>query len=448
MPTLLRRFALLLAVILAAYATSPASAAVEVQRVVSPGGIEAWLVEDHANPVVSLALAFRGGAAALDRSGKEGTTELLAAMMNEGAGDLDSQAFQRALEENSIDFRFDAGRDAFEGSIRTLTRHRDLAFDLLRLALTVPRFDADAVDRVRAQLLASLAQKVEDPDYIAARAWWRLAFPDHPYGRPVDGTAESVAALGADDLRGAVGEAFARDRLVLAAVGDITASELALLLDRTFGQVPAASPAVEVPRAEPVLGDTVVIERDVPQSVAVFGQGGIDRDDPDFYAAYVLNYILGGGGFASRLTEEVREKRGLAYGVSTYLNTLEHSAVWQGQVATQNERVAESLHLIRDEWRRMAETGPTAEELSDAKTYLTGSFPLRLTSTGSLAGFLVDIQLQELGIDYVEKRNGLIEAVSLDDVKRVAARLMTPDRLSFVIVGRPKGVEPTRAAPG
>jgi len=191
-----------------------------------------------------------------------------------------------------------------------------------------------------------------------------------------------------------------------------------------------------------------VIERDVPQSVAVFGQGGIDRDDPDFYAAYVLNYIFGGGGFASRLTEEVREKRGLAYGVSTYLNTLEHSAVWQGQVATQNERVAESLHLIRDEWRRMAETGPIAEELSDAKTYLTGSFPLRLTSTGSLAGFLVDIQLQELGIDYVEKRNGLIESVTLDDVKRVAARLMTPDRLSFVIVGRPKGIEPTRAAPG
>ena len=448
MPTLLGQLALPLALILGAFMGQPPSAAAEVQRVTSSGGIEAWLVEDHANPVVSLALAFRGGAAALDRLGKEGTTELLAAMMNEGAGDLDSQAFQRALEENSIDFRFDAGRDDFEGSIRTLSRHRDLAFNLLRLALTAPHFDVNAVERVRAQLLASLAQKVEDPDYIAALAWWRLAFPDHPYGRPVNGTAESVAALGADDLRRAVADAFARDQLLLAVAGDITAGELALLLDRTFGQLPAASPAVEVPPAAPILGDTVVIERDVPQSVAVFGQGGIDRDDPDFYAAYVLNYILGGGGFASRLTEEVREKRGLAYGVSTYLNALEHSAVWQGQVATQNERVAESLHLIRDEWRRMALSGPTTEELGDAKTYLTGSFPLRLTNTQSVAGFLVNIQLQKLGIDYVEKRNGLIEAVTLDDVKRVASRLMTPDRLSFVIVGRPKGVEPTRAAPG
>jgi zinc protease len=422
-------------------------AAVDVERVVSPGGIEAWLVENHANPILSMTLAFRGGSAVLDTATRSGTTELLSGLMNEGAGPYDSQDFQKALEEHSIDFSFEASRDSFEGHLRTLTQYRELAFELLRLSLTDLRFDTDAVERVRAQIMANLARQAEDPDDIAGKAWWRMVFPDHPYGRSVEGTPETVAAISVDDLRRAVTIGFVRKHLKLGFVGDITPAELGPLLDKTFGGLPMDADRPQVAVAKPVLGDTAVISRDVPQSTVVFGQEGIDRKDPDFYAALVLNYILGGGGFASRLTEEVREKRGLAYGVGTYLTTLDYADLWQGDVATQNARVGQSIDLIRQEWKRMADAGPTEKELSDAKTFLTGSFALRLDSTGSIAQFLVGIQIQDLGIDYPQKRNSYIDAVTLEDVRRVAKRL-DPAKLSFVVVGRPEGVAATREAPG
>jgi zinc protease len=444
---MMQRLAALGFALLLLLAAPPARGAVDVVRVVSPGGIEAWLVENHANPILSMTMAFRGGATVIDEATRAGTGELLAGMMNEGAGPHDSQTFQRLLEEHSIGFEFDVGRDSFEGSIRTLSQYRELAFELLRLSLTELRLDADAVERVRAQLIAILAREAEDPDAIASKAFWRMSFPDHPYGRPVGGTPETVSAITIEELRRAASVTFVREHLVLGVVGDITPAELGPLLDRTFGTLPASVARPEVTVAQPDLGDVAVIQREVPQSTVLFGQPGIDRQDPDFYAAFVLNYILGGGGFASRLTEEVREKRGLAYGVSTWLNTLDYADLWQGQVATQNARVGETLGLIRQEWKRLAEEGPTEKELEDAKTFLTGSFALRLNSTGSIAQFLVGIQIQKLGIDYPEKRNSYIEAVTLDDVRRVAKRL-DPAQLTFVVIGQPEGVEATREAPG
>jgi zinc protease len=443
---MMQRLAALGFALLVCLATPGARAAVKVERVISPGGIEAWLVENHANPILSMTMAFRGGAAVIDAATRPGTGELLAGMMNEGAGPHDSQAFQRLLQEHSIGFEFDLGRDSFEGSVRTLTRYRDLAFDLVRLSLTELRLDADAVERVRAQQIAVLAREAEDPDAIASKAFWRMTFPDHGYGRPVGGTPESAAAITIEELRRAASVTFLRDHLILGVVGDITPAELGPLLDRTFGALPASAERPEITMAQPAFGDVAVIDRDVPQSTVAFGQPGMDRKDPDFYAAFVLNYILGGGGFASRLTAEVREKRGLAYGVSTWLTTLDYADLWQGQVATQNARVGETLDLIRQEWRRLAEEGPTEKELADAKTFLTGSFALRLDSTGSIADFLVGIQVQELGIDYPERRNQYIDAVTLEDVRRVARRL-DPAQLTFVVIGKPEGVEATREAP-
>ena len=444
---MMQRLAALGIALFVSVAAAPAEAAVKVERVVSPGGIEAWLVENHDNPILSMTMAFRGGATVIDAATRPGTGELLAGMMNEGAGPHDSQAFQRLLQEHSIGFDFDVGRDSFEGSIRTLTSYRELAFDLVRMALTDLHLEKGAVERVRAQLIATLAREAEDPDAIASKAFWRMSFPDHPYGKPVGGTPETVGAITIEELRRAAQVTFLKDHLVLGVVGDITPAQLGPLLDRTFGALPASAERPEPGPAQPAFGGVAVIQREVPQSTVTFGQPGVDRQDPDFYAAFVLNYILGGGGFASRLTEEVREKRGLAYGVSTWLTTLDYADLWQGQVATQNARVGEVLDLIRKEWERLAKEGPTATELEDAKTFLTGSFALRLNSTGSIAQFLVGIQVQELGIDYPEKRNQYIEAVTLDDVRRVAQRL-DPAELSFVVIGQPEGVAATREAPG
>lgn len=420
--------------------------AVEVERVVSPGGIEAWLVEDHTNPIISLELAFRGGAA-LDPEGKAGLANMVSGLIDEGAGELDSQAFQARLEDQSIRLRFSAGMDTFGGELTTLTENADAAFDLLRLALTEPRFDAEPVARIRSQILAGIAQDSEDPGSIARRSLFGRLYPDHPYGRPAEGTLDSVAAIATEDLERFVAQRFARDRLVIGVVGDITPDALAAKLDQTFLALPEAGGSAAVADVEPEDGGgVIVVEKNMPQSVVAFGQDGLRRSDPDYYAAYIVNHILGGGSFSSRLYEEVREKRGLAYSVYSYLNPLDHSALLLGGVATQNARVAESLDLIRKEWRRMAEEGPTAQELDDAKTFLTGSFPLRFTSSGRIAGMLVGMQLEDLGIDYLDTRNAKIEAVTLDQARAVARRLLAPEAITVVVVGRPDGVVATSPA--
>ena len=414
--------------------------AFKIEKVTSPGGIEAWLVREHTIPIIAINFAFRAGAV-LDPEGKEGLADMVSSLLDEGAGTLDSQAFQTRLEDIVASLGFRAGRDTFRGNLRTLSKYRNDAFHLLRLALTSPRFDAKPVARIRAQLIVALKRHAEDPDSIAGRLWFKTVFPDHPYGRPVDGRIGSIQAITTDDLKGFVSRRLARDNLVIGVVGDITADELAVRLDEMFGGLPAHAASAEVPEATPAAaGLTVVVDRDIPQSVVVFGQQAVKRDDPDYYAAYVMNRVLGAGGFSSRLNIEVREKRGLAYSVYSYLNPLDHVGLIMGGVATANARVAESLSLIRAEWKRMAEAGVDETELAAVKTYINGSFPLRLDSNRRIARILVGIQLSRLGIDYLDRRSSLIDAVTVGDIRRVAARLLKEDRLTVVVVGRPEGL--------
>jgi zinc protease len=424
-----------------------AASAVTVERVVSPGGIEAWLVRDAMVPLVAIEFSFRGGAA-LDPPGKAGLADMTTSLLDEGAGDLESQAFQQKLSDLAVEMSFSAGADTIRGSFKTLNRNRDDAVELLRLALASPRFDAQAVERIRQQILAALARRSTDPDEIAGRVWWKAVFPDHPYGAPVEGTPQSIAAVTVADMRRLVSERFARDQLIVGVVGDITPDELGPLLDRAFGGLPADGEPTNLAQATlRAAGQTFIVRQDVPQSVVVFGHAGVKRDHPDYYAAYVMNYVLGGGGFSSRLYDEVREKRGLAYSVYSYISPLDAVAVHSGGVSTENSRVGESLSVIRAEWTRMRDHGVTDEELKDAKTYLTGSFPLRFTSTGRIARMLVGMQYNDLGIDYIDRRNAYIEAVTKDDVARVAKSLLKPDELTIVVVGDPQGVEATAEAP-
>lgn len=433
----MRRFLAFVALLL--LAALPARA-VTVEKVVSPGGIEAWLVRDHSNPILAVEMAFRGGSS-VEPAAKAGLAHMVASLLDEGAGPYDSQAFQARLEDLAIGLSFEAGKDSFRGHLKTLTENREAAFEMMRLALTKPRFDKEPVERIRSQILTSLARELQDPQSVASRAWFKTVFAGHPYATPTRGEPETVKAITTADLKGYARGWLARDTLVVGAVGDITPDQLGALLDKTFKELPAKAPAIPVTDTAPKApGKVDVIPRDNPQSVAVFGEAGIKREDPDWYAAYVMNYVLGGGGFSSRLTEEVREKRGLAYSVYSYLSPYEHAGLIIGGVATENARLKESLDLIRAEWKRMAEAGPTEKELADAKTYLTGSFPLQLDSTASIAGVLVAMQMDDLGIDYLDKRNGYMEAVTLEDVKRVARRLLDPARLTVVVVGKPAGM--------
>ncbi|HJP35372.1 MAG TPA: pitrilysin family protein [Gammaproteobacteria bacterium] len=414
-----------------------------IERVVSPGGIEAWLVEESAVPVIAVEIGFAGGAR-LDPPGKEGLANMLSGLLDEGAGELDSQAFQTRLEDLSIRLRFNVGLDGFYGGVRTRTETRDEAFDLLRLALTQPRFDEEPVERIRAQLLVSLNRDKTQPNAIARRKWFETAFGEHPYARPVKGTPESLTTIADLDLRAYAKSMLGQGNLKIAVVGDIDAKALATLLDKTFGALIEESAPVDIQPVEVLTtGETFVVEREQPQSIVFFGGPGILIDDSDFFPAYVMNYILGGGGFASRLTEEVREKRGLAYGVSTYFNPYEFGGIFVGTVATDNDRIAESLGIIKSEVARLRDEGVTEEELVNAKTYLTGSFPLHFDSNSKIANQLVGYQLIGRGIDYINTRNSKIEAVISEDIARVAKRLLDPDALTVVIVGKPNGVEQT-----
>jgi zinc protease len=439
----------------AASLSSTSARAMNIQKVVSPKGIEAWLVEDHTLPLVALQFGFPGGTSQ-DIAGKEGLAYFVSGMMDEGAGDIKSAEFQERLEALAIDFSFDASRDAFTGGVKTLTKNRDEAFRLLKLALTAPRMDQDAVDRVREQILSSIKMDNEDPEKLASAAWFKLVFDGHPYANPVKGTQESIRSVTSQDLKDYVHASFSRQRLNVAVVGDINAEELSKALDVVFGDLPEKSQLRTVPEAEwRAKASSTVIPLAVPQSVVTFGQPGPKRKDPDFTAAYILNYIIGGGGFSSKLMQEVREKRGLAYSVYTYLYPLDRAGIMLGGVATKNEAVSQSIGVIQEELGRIATNGPTPEELENAKRYLTGSYALRFDSSVKIANTLLWIQIEDLGIDYIAKRNSLVESVTLDDVKRVAAKLIKPGSLVITVVGQPVGlsasdkafVPPTNPAP-
>ena len=413
--------------------------AMKIKSVTSPAGIKAWFVEEHSVPLMAMRFAFEGGSAQ-DPEGREGLANFLTGMLDEGAGDLPSSEFQERMEEIAMRMSFEDGRDRLYGSFETLTVNRDEAVKLLKLALTKPRFDQPAVERIRKQLQAGLAFAARDPNRTASKEWFRYAFPTHAYGRPSRGDEKSIAAISAQDLEGYRSRIFARDNLKVVIVGDITEVEVGALLDEVFGDLPEKADLRDIPQVKPTAGKRQVVEMNVPQSVAVFGMGSIKRKDPEFMAAFVLNHIIGGGGFASKLMEEVREKRGLAYSVYSYINPFRSSSVMLGSVATKNEAIGKSLEVIREELKKMAENGPTQEELDNAKDYLIGSYPLRFDTNAKIANQLLGILVEDMGIDYIDKRNDLVRAVTLDDVKRVATNLLKPENLLVTIVGKPQGL--------
>ena len=418
---------------------SAAAALTAVQDITTPGGIRAWLVEDRSIPFTALEIRFQGGGV-LDPADKRGATNLMVGLLEEGAGDLDARAYARSVEELAAQFSFDIGDDSISVSARFLTENRDQAVALLRAALVAPRFDADALDRVRGQVLSGLRSDATDPQAIAGRVWDAMLFGDHPYAQDYRGTLDSVAALTRDDIVVAHRGALARDRVFVGAVGDISASDLAALLDGLLGDLPATG-APRPAAVTPVFGGGLhVTDFETPQSVVLFGQPGIDRDDPDFFAAYILNHILGGGGFESRLMQEVREKRGLTYGVYSYLADRDLAYWWAGGLNSANGKVAEAVAVIRAEWQRIAAAGVTEAELADAKTYLTGEYALRFDGNGRIAGILAGMQMQGLPISYITTRNDQVNAVTMADITRVAARVLDPARLTFVIVGKPEGL--------
>jgi zinc protease len=440
----MKRFALKLLQAAALFLTLglPAQAAIDIQTVTSPGGIKAWLVQDSGIPFTALEIRFRGGSS-LDAPDKRGGVNLMTALIEEGTGDLDSVGFARARDSLAASYRFRSDEDMVSVSAEFLTENRDAAVDLLRRALVEPRFDQGAVDRVRGQVLANIRSDAKDQGSLAGRKFRELAFGDHPYASSGDGTEESVNALTRDDMIAAHRATLARDRVYVAAAGDISPEELGLLIDKLLGGLPETG-APLTPRAPMNLtAGIAVVPFPGPQSTVIFGHEGIKRDDPDFFAASILNEILGGGRFSARLMSEVREKRGLTYGIGSYLVGYDQAEMVMGQFSSANGTVGQAIDVIRDEWRRIATEGVTEDEVAKTKTYLTGSYPLRFDGNGTIASILVGMQMIGLDADYPQTRNDKVNAVTMDDIRRVASRLFRADDLRFVVVGSPEGVTAT-----
>jgi zinc protease len=396
---------------------------------------QVWFEEDHTVPMVAVIISLPAGSV-YDPAGKPGLAAFTAYLLNEGAGSLHSEAYQAELANRAIQFTMSPDHDTLILSLNTLSAQAKDAFRLLALALQKPRFDADAVARVRAQMLQSLQQDAADPATVAADRFYQVYFGSHPYAHAIEGDAAGLNAITAADLRTFAHSHWVRGGVRIAVAGDIDGATLTVLLKSVFDPLPATQP----PPPPPVLhvgtpGQTTVVAMAVPQPTAIFGLPGMACSDPAYLAGYVANHIVGGGGFSSRLTDEVREKRGLTYGISTGFADFQDGGFVFGQVATRQDSMAMSLGVVRDVLADYAAHGPTAQELADAKTYLTGSYPLAFASNTGIASQLGAFQRAGLPIDYVARRNGLINALTLDQVKRAAARLFDPRKMTVVIGG-------------
>lgn len=440
--------AMLCAVLLWGWGAAPANAMPEVQEVASAQGVSAWLIDSADVPIITLAITFKHAGFASDPAAQMGRAVMASRLLDEGAGTRDGEAFQRALEEHAIRLDAKVEEDSFTIQLQTLREHRAVAFALLADALMRPRDDSDALARIQADMLSDVAQLEQHPGYQAAMAWRHLAFGAHPYGQRERGTPETLRAITAKDIKQYRAQYWTRDNMLISVAGDIRAEELRDLLDRYFADVPKAKAAVAAPAEVtlPTQGASAHITRTIPQTVVMFGLQGVKRDDPDFFTAFVLNYVLAGGGMQSRLMQDLRQEKGLVYSVSAGLEPLMHGAVWRGQLATRNEAASEAIAALRTVLARVQAQGVSTDELTQAKQYLTGSFVLSLDSSETLVYYLTLMQLNQLGRDYLRTRNQYIEAVSEADMRRVTQRLIHPEALLLAIVG-PDDASPKAVAP-
>lgn len=439
MTRMLRRGALAALAGVLAWLPVTGAEAIDIKQVTTPLGINAWLVEDKSAPVVALSFSFAGGTAS-DPAGQSGVTNLMATLLTDGAGPLDAQAFRRRQEDAAASLGFGASLDRLSGSLRVLSTNRDEGFELLRLALASPRFDPDMVEQRRAQTIAQLNQAAQRPRSVAGRALMETLFAGHPYAADPEGTRDDLKALTPDLLKRRATTLMVRSGLIVSAVGDIGEAELARQLDRAFGDLAVGTvPPLPPEWTPPTRPRTIVVERPVPQSIVLMALPGVARDDPDWYAAVVMNHVLGSGQ-QSRLFNEVRGKRGLAYGVSSGLRPYKRAALLVISTASANERVADAIRVIRANLVRLRDDGITEQELADAKTYLRGALALSLDSSGSVAGLMQSLQVDGLSPDHLVRRGALIDAVKLDSVRRMARRLLRDEVMTTVVVGKPVGI--------
>ncbi len=423
----------------------PARALPAIQEVTSPGGIHAWLVEDHRLPLFTLAFGFQGGVER-DPADKQGLAVLTASLLAEGgAGPWDALTFQRRLANHGISFSVDAGRDAVRGVVRSPRDQRGVAVTMARLALTAPRLDPRDFERLRDRQKAAVRTLAGDTDWQARAVLLETVFPNHPYHQRSLGTEKTLNNLTLDDVRG-LARGLTRARLVVTAAGALTPQELGKVVDQIFGALPAALPdRTLLPAVWPETPVAVEVPREGEQTRLMFALPLPRPTDPDWEAVEVANWILGGGGLTSRLAKAVREDAGLTYGIGTGLAPMELASFLMGKTIVSNAEAGRVQGTILDVWQRLRDEGPSQEDVARAQDYVIGALPLALTSTASLAEGMLELRLDHRPPDEWAQHLARLRAVTLEDVRRVLDRWLDPSRLTWVALGAPHGMTFTRA---
>ncbi|WP_051908687.1 M16 family metallopeptidase [Candidatus Odyssella acanthamoebae] len=410
-------------------------------------GLTGWHVETHDIPVLTISICFRNAGDKNDPEGLAGLTEFMCGMLDEGAGSYNSGNFKALLLEKNIRLSISQNSDSVFITLRSTKDNIKDLFDILTMILIAPRFDADAMARVREQILTGLNQSLHSEGQVVSDTFNQQAFKSHPYGRSTNLEIEGVKKIKKEDIQKHLKERLARDQIKITSAGDISINDLKKHLDTALKDLPANAVPNTIKDIQPIYtGDITVVHMDIPQSVILFYQPGIKRQDKDFYAAYVLNKILGDGGFKSRLWDEVRENRGLAYGIDSDLRWVQHTDYTVGSTATANANAGQVVEIIREQWHKVKEKGVSQKEMDFVIERLTGAFPLGFSSTPQIVGLLNNYQQDDLGADFINKRNEMIRSVTLEDINRLAKNLIQPDKLSFIIVGKPEGLPQSKGA--
>ncbi|MFN3700038.1 MAG: M16 family metallopeptidase [Alphaproteobacteria bacterium] len=416
----------------------------DIRELKTPAGITVWLMEDHSIPVISVEFAFKGAGSLNETPETQGLVRMLSNTMDEGAGDLDSEAFQKELRDLSISLSFSSSRDSFSGSLYTLKDNNARAFSLLKMALHEPRFDEEPVNRMRASNQARIRSSLTDPNWLAARLLNDVSYPDHVYALNAGGTLSTLNAITPDMLREFAKTQLTRDRLFVSVAGAISVEDITAIIDDIFAELPASAPEIDIPMIN--IGNPSAIflhKHDIPQTIIQIQQNGISRTNPNFFHAQIMNFILGSSGFGSRLTEEIREKRGLTYGIHSFFSHNDYANGLNISTSTENSNVEEMLRLIQAEFEKLRSYPPTQEELDNAKSYLIGSTPLAFTSTSAIAGLMLTLQLDGLGADYLDRRVQAIQSATLEDIFRISQRVLRPENFVTVLVGNPSSLPPS-----
>ena len=419
------------------FSAMPAFAAISVSTTRISHGVEAWYVANDSVPVVDIVLNFEGAGTVSDPESKAGRAAFAAAMLTEGAGTLDSTSFGRALEEQAISLEANASEDRLTIHIHCLRGNAARAGELLALALSQPQLAEADMARIRAQMTSMLVRMEENPNYQSGRLLQQKAFAGHPYANPPLGTKTSIGNLGAQDVRDYLKTYVTRGNVLITAAGDVNSGLLNDVLKNVVDAL-ADNDAGAVATTQATLqgaGEVLHQTMPVPQTVVTFAAPSLPRDDKHFYAVYLLNHILGGSDLFSRLSDGLRQQKGLVYGISTELDMRRGAALLAGSLATRNATADAAVAEVKAVLEQVRSKGVTAQECNDAKTYVLGSFPLQLDRSRNVASILQMMRIHHLGEDYLTERAKLFSNVTCADINAVADQLLNPSRFLFAVVG-------------